>query len=80
LKEEPEHVAQSGWQVRQEPVEGLANVFWGQEEAATHWPLEESWLEDEHVRQKVEEPEQVLQLESQAERERRKSVQVMESD
>lgn len=66
LKEEPEQVAQSGWQERQEPVEGLANVFLGQEEAATHWPLEESWLEDEQVRQKLAAPAQVLQLESHA--------------
>lgn len=61
LNEPPEQVAQSGWQLRQELEE--EKVLEGQLE--THFPLKASWLEV-HVRQNVDEPEQVPQLESQA--------------
>lgn len=43
LNEDPEQVAQSGWQERQEEVEGDAKVDLGQEEAERHFPLKESW-------------------------------------
>jgi hypothetical protein len=42
LNEEPEQVLQSGWQERQDEVDGLANVFSGQDEAGTHCPLDAS--------------------------------------
>lgn len=61
LKEPPEQLAQSGWQLRQAPAE--EKVLEGQLE--THFPLEASWLEAQ-VKQNVDEPEQVPQLESQA--------------
>jgi len=61
LKEAPEQLAQSGWQVRHEP--DVANVLEGQVE--THFPFEASWLAA-HVKQKVDEPAQVPQEESHA--------------
>lgn len=61
LKAEPEHEAQSGWQVIHAPEE--LNVFDGHEE--THFPPEANWLLVQ-VKQNVEEPAQVLQDESQA--------------
>lgn len=61
LKEPPEQVAQSGWQVRQDPAE--ENVLDGQ--LATHLPDDASWL-DAHVKQNDAEPAQVLHEESQA--------------
>jgi hypothetical protein len=61
LKAPPEQVAQSGWQVMHLPEE--LNVFEGHE--ATHDPLEASWLFAQ-VRQKVEDPAQVLHEESHA--------------
>lgn len=61
LKELPEHVAQSGWQVTHCPEE--LNVFEGQE--ATHFPFAASWLLA-HDRQNVADPAQVPHDESQA--------------
>ena len=61
LKEEPEQLAQSGWQVRQEPDE--LNVVEGHE--VTHFPLNASWLPP-HVKQKSAAPVQVPQVESHA--------------
>lgn len=61
MKAEPEQVAQSGWQVMQDPEE--LNVLEGQED--THFPAEANWLLAQD-RQKVEDPTQVLQEESQA--------------
>jgi len=61
LKEAPEQLAQSGWQVRHEP--DVANVLEGQVE--THFPFEASWLAA-HVKQNVDEPAQVPQEESHA--------------
>jgi len=53
LNAPPEHVAQSGWQVRQIPDE--LNVLEGQ--LATHEPEDASWLLAQ-VRQKFADPEQ----------------------
>jgi hypothetical protein len=53
LKLVPEHVAQSGWHVRQVPEE--ENALEGHE--LTHLPCEASWPPAQ-VRQKVEEPRQ----------------------
>lgn len=61
LKEPPEHVAQSGWHARHEPEE--LKVLDGHEE--THDPLDASLLLAQ-VKQKVDDPAQVLQEESQA--------------
>ncbi len=61
MNDEPEQVAQSGWQVRQEPDD--ENVPDGHE--LTQLPPEASLLLV-HVRQNVAEPEQVEHDESQA--------------
>ena len=61
MNAEPEHVAQSGWQVVHTPEE--LNEFEGHEE--THFPPEASWLL-EHVKQKVDDPTQLLHDESHA--------------
>lgn len=66
LKDEPEQVAQSGWQVTQEPDE--LNVFDGQLE--TQLPSEANWVEEAHVRQNVDEPVHVPHEESQADKRR----------
>lgn len=61
LNEDPEQVAQSGWQVVQIPDE--LKALDGHED--THLPPDASWLL-EHVRQNVELPTHVLQEASQA--------------
>lgn len=60
-KEDPEHVAQSGWHEPQVPPD--ENVPPGQLE--THLPLDACWFEGQ-LRQNVLDPEQVLHDESQA--------------
>ena len=62
MKEPPEQLAQSGWQVRQEPDD--EKVAGGQVE--TQFPLDAS-LFAAHVRQKLDVPEHVEHVESQAE-------------
>lgn len=61
LNEAPEQLAQSGWHVRHDPDE--LNVLEGHVE--THLPSEASWF-PEQVRQKLDDPAQVPQEESQA--------------
>lgn len=63
LNELPEHDAQSGWQAIHWPEE--LNVLEGHDD--THEPFDASWLFAQ-VKQKVDEPAQVLHDESQAER------------
>ena len=61
VNDSPEHVAQSGWHDTQEPPE--EKVVEGQEVLHESWNA--SWLFVQ-VRQKVAEPAQVPQVESQA--------------
>jgi len=63
LNDDPEQLAQSGWQATQDPV--ALKLFEGQD--VTHFSLNANWLFAQ-VRQEVDDPVHVLQDGSQAKR------------